>query len=250
MAWIEGLALSATLLGVASAPHCAMMCGPACTSLMSACTRRPMAQAGDKSQVQIFPRGSGEPASITPSMQLAFHGGRLLSYAATGALVASATGMLATLSATLTALKPLWLLMHAVVLSWGIVLAAVGRQPLWAAQLGRGAMQRAATCAASPRGLLAVGSVWALMPCGMLYSALMLAALAGSPFEGATLMVLFGAGGAAGLWLAPRFWSYLRGGQGTWRAAAGTRVAGLLLATAAGYALWMDLREQVARWCA
>jgi sulfite exporter TauE/SafE len=91
-----------------------------------------------------------------------------------------------------------------------------------------------------------LGAAWALLPCGLLYSALALAALAGEPAGGAAFMALFAAGSGVALWIGP--WLLLRLGRHG-RGALGMRLAGLVLLIASGWALWMGLVHDQAPWC-
>jgi sulfite exporter TauE/SafE len=84
------------------------------------------------------------------------------------------------------------------------------------------------------------------MPCGLLYSALMVAALTGNAFEGAITMAFFALGSGLSLGFAP--WLLLKVktlGDGGW----GIRLAGLALATTSAWALWMGLAHNQAPWC-
>ena len=93
---------------------------------------------------------------------------------------------------------------------------------------------------------MVMGTLWALMPCGLLYSALMVAALTGNMAEGALTMALFALGSSVSLWAGP--WLLLRLknlGDGTW----GIRIAGLALAVISAWALWMGLMHDQAPWC-
>ena len=96
---------------------------------------------------------------------------------------------------------------------------------------------------------MVAGLLWALMPCGLLYSALLVAALSGGALQGAVTMLLFGAG--SGLWLVggPWLWGRLRTRINAVRASWGTRLAGALLLGVAGWALWMDLIYKPSLWC-
>ena len=105
----------------------------------------------------------------------------------------------------------------------------------------RGATQRLGL--AAPLGL---GVAWALLPCGLLYSAVMVAALAGSVPGGALVMALFALGSGVSLWLGP--WLLLRLGRGG-RDAWGMRIAGLALLLTAAWGLWMGLAHEQAPWC-
>jgi sulfite exporter TauE/SafE len=98
-------------------------------------------------------------------------------------------------------------------------------------------------------GVLATGALWVAMPCGLLYSALMLAALGNGVLEGAAVMALFAAGSAVSLLLAPWLWQRLRSGAGLVSQRWGTRLAGALLAAVALQALWLDLAHQIEVWC-
>ena len=96
---------------------------------------------------------------------------------------------------------------------------------------------------AAPLGL---GVAWALLPCGLLYSAVMVAALAGSVAGGAAVMALFGLGSAIWLWIAPWLLLKLGGkGRGVWA----MRLAGLALLLTAGWGLYMGLVHDQAPWC-
>jgi sulfite exporter TauE/SafE len=91
--------------------------------------------------------------------------------------------------------------------------------------------------------------LWALMPCGLLYSALLVAALTGSALQGGLAMALFALGSGLSLWLAPWLLLRLHAQANRWRRDWGTRLAGLLLAGAAGWALWMDVASRLGVVC-
>jgi sulfite exporter TauE/SafE len=91
--------------------------------------------------------------------------------------------------------------------------------------------------------------MWALLPCGLLYSALLVAALAGSIPAGAMVMALFALGTSLTMFVGPLLWLRLHDhqvGSGNW----GVRVAGAALAASSGWALWMGLAHNSAPWCA
>jgi sulfite exporter TauE/SafE len=84
------------------------------------------------------------------------------------------------------------------------------------------------------------------MPCGLLYSALMVAALSASAVQGGLIMLAFGAGTAITLTVAPWLLLRLRGGaSGAW----GIRLAGLALVLTSGWALWMGITQPSGLWC-
>lgn len=223
------LVFSALALGWAGSPHCTLMCGAACTAVV----RRDggWAQAG-------------------------FHLARVASYAAAGAVVAASVDALGALGRWSPALRPLWSLVHAAALMLGLWLLWHGRQPAWLTQWGRTrhdlpdaqGWQRLR----GPARAAAAGSLWAAWPCGLLQSALVVAALANGPAGGALVMAAFGASSALGLLAAPWVWARW-GGGGTAGAGVvvwGTRAAGLMLVAASGWALGHGLWQEWLAYCA
>ena len=96
-----------------------------------------------------------------------------------------------------------------------------------------------------------IGLAWVAWPCGLLQSALLVAALANSPTSGAMVMGGFAAASAAGLVLGPALWWRLSGGRGAALVspAAAVRWAGAALAVASAWALGHGMWMQVAAWC-
>ncbi|HMN21943.1 MAG TPA: sulfite exporter TauE/SafE family protein [Ottowia sp.] len=218
------LAATALLMGLAGGPHCIAMCGAACA-------------------------GIGQAAAPRSAQALGlFQLGRLLGYSALGALAAASMQGLGWLTVQSAALRPAWTMVHVAAVLLGLVLLVQARQPLW---LDAGARRvwarvRAATQSFGLAAPLGLGTAWALLPCGLLYSAVMVAALAGSVAGGALVMAAFAAGSGAVLWLGP--WLLLRLGRsssGAW----GMRLAGLALALTSGWGLWMGLVHDQAPWC-
>jgi sulfite exporter TauE/SafE len=219
------LALTSLLMGLAGGPHCVAMCGAACGGVI---------------------RGVGAP----PARGMAgFQLGRLLGYTLAGAAAGSAVQSLAWLSSQTAALRPVWTLFHLGVLAWGLALLALARQPAWVDAAGRSLWSRIRPLAQARGGLLATGALWVFMPCGLLWSALLVASLSGGPLEGALGMALFALGSGISLGLAPGVLRRLQVLGNRWRRDAGTRLAGLLLAGVAVWALWSDLLHRVAVWC-
>jgi sulfite exporter TauE/SafE len=179
-----------------------------------------------------------------------FQLGRLAGYVGAGAVVATAMQSLAWLSVQSAALRPMWMLLHMAVLAWGLTLLVMARQPAWAQQAGLAAWRRIRPLVQHTGGLFGAGALWTFMPCGLLYSALLVAALSGGPLEGAMSMALFAAGSSLGLIAGPGVLARIRDAGNRLRQDWGTRVAGGLLAATALFALWMDLGERIALWCA
>lgn len=232
------LAGTALLMGLVGGPHCVAMCGAACAGVIRI-VRAPA--GGGVATLSASPR--------TLSASVAFHAGRIAGYAAAGAVAAAAVQSVAFASEQVAVLRPLWVLLHVFVLAWGLTLAALGRQPPWAHRIGRSLAARLRPLTGSTAGVLATGALWVSMPCGLLYSALMLAGLANGPAQGAGVMALFAVGSGASLVLAPWLWQRLRSGAGAARKEWGTRLAGGLLAAVALQALWIDLSRQIEIWC-
>jgi uncharacterized protein len=220
------LAATAFLMGLAGGPHCAAMCGAACGAI---------ARAGvsDKSSRSLW----------------SFQAGRLAGYAAAGGVAAQAVQGFGWLASNTAALRPLWTLFHVAVLAWALLLVAQARQPMWVGAAGRSAWTRIRPLAAARGGAFAAGSLWAFMPCGLLYSALLVASLSGDALDGALAMALFAVGSGLWLALAPHLFARLRQSGNAMRKDAGTRVAGALLAGAAAWSLWVDLSHRIAVWC-
>jgi sulfite exporter TauE/SafE len=181
---------------------------------------------------------------------LQFQLGRLLGYALAGAAAGFAVEAFAGLSRSTAALKPLWTFFHLSVLAWGLMLLARARQPAWVESAGRSVWQKIRPMAQSRGGLVATGALWTFMPCGLLYSALLVASLSGGALEGALAMTLFAAGSGLSLGVAPGLLRRVQAWGNRLRDGSGTRIAGGLLVLAAAWALWMDVAQRVAEWCA
>jgi sulfite exporter TauE/SafE len=219
------LAATAFLMGLAGGPHCVAMCGAACGGVIRGVGARP---------------GRG---------MWTFLSGRLLGYTAAGAAAGLAVQSFAWLTSQTAALRPAWTLFHVAVLAWGLILLANARQPAWVEATGRNVWARVRPLAARRGGLLATGALWVFMPCGLLYSALLVASLSGGPVGGAVSMALFATGSGITLGLAPTLFRRLQQLGNSMRNDWGTRIAGGLLALAAAWAIWVDVAHRIAEWC-
>ncbi|KQV89026.1 sulfite exporter TauE/SafE family protein [Pelomonas sp. Root1237] len=190
------LVLSATLMGLAGMPHCAAMCSAPC------------ALAAGHRPVRLL-------------------AGRLLGYAAGGAVAAASAQALARVSQSVTLLQPAWALLQAALLLFGLTLLVRGRVPAW---LG------AVRWRPQPRHAFATGIAWVAMPCGLLHAALLLAGLSGSPVSGAAAMAGFALASTPGLVIAP-LWRARLLKQGAGGEVLALRLAGLMLAAGAAWGL-------------
>jgi sulfite exporter TauE/SafE len=232
-----GLIVTALLAGLAGGPHCVGMCGSALCGGAALCA-------------------AGERQRLLNGLLL----GRALGYAAAGALAAGVVGALRWSSGASLAIKPLWTLLQVAAVLLGLVLLWRAQQPVWLEQAGQrfwrfvSVRRGAPASAAWPAGLKAVGAglLWAALPCGLLYSALMMAALADSAAGGAAVMLAFAAGSTASLqawqWLWQRLTRY-EGGPRDLQGAWGLRIAGLALALTAGWGLAHGLWQDVQAYC-
>ena len=218
------LAVTALVMGLAGGPHCIAMCGAACAGIGQA--------AGERSAQALW----------------TFQLGRILGYAALGALAAASMQGLGWLTVQSAALRPVWSLFHVAALVLGLLLLWQARQPVWLEAAGR-RLWAGARALAAGRGQgapLVLGVLWALLPCGLLYSALLVAAMTNHALEGAAVMALFALGTSVSLLAGP--WLLLRVGSlgtGDW----GVRLAGLALAASSAWALWLGLVHDQAPWC-
>ena len=228
------LVVSALLMGLAGAPHCAAMCGAAHGAI---------AQQGGR-------------ARFTETM-LALQAGRLASYAVAGALVAASVVGLAALHEAAPLVRPLWTLAHVGAVALGLWLLCTARAPAWLSvnsRPGRVLLDSRPihvfrTLPSTARAGI-VGACWAVVPCGLLQSTLLVAALASGPLQGAAVMAAFSVASAVGLWLGPRLWLLLRWRGGPDEAAsASVRLAGVLLACSSLFALSHGLGAAIVQIC-
>lgn len=218
------LAVTALLMGLAGGPHCIAMCGAACAGIGQA--------AGPRKNSAMW----------------TFQAGRVLGYSALGGVAAASMQGLGWLSIQAVALRPVWTLFHVAALALGLVLLWNAQQPVWLDSVGRKVWSKARSLAAGwGRGApLLMGVFWTFLPCGLLYSALLVAALTGHLFDGAAVMALFALGTSVSMMAGPWLWLRLRGaGSGQW----GVRLAGLALAASSFWALWAGFAHDTAPWC-
>lgn len=216
----SALIYSALLMGLAGGPHCVAMCGAACTSFT---------QSPEKPYAIYF-----------------YHLGRLCGYATLGAIATFAIQSIAWLSTYSAVLHPLWTFFHVMVFFWGVILLIYARQPVWIDQAGHVVWRYVKKLSLIKGGYFYIGMLWALMPCGLLYSALIIASFNGNPLGGALSMAAFALGSSVALFFAPWLWLRLKTNLVE---PYGMRLAGLLLSGASAWAIWMELTHHTKVWC-
>ena len=217
------LAVSALLMGLAGGPHCTAMCGAACGAV-----------AGPRPRARSL---------------LALHGGRLAGYAAGGAIAAAGVASLGGFASAAPIVRPLWSIVHVAAIALGVWLLWTARTPGWLAgttprlaSLAGGQPIRFVRTLPRPAGAALAGTCWVAIPCGLLQSALLVAALASTPVGGAATMAAFATGSTLMLVVAQGAWSGLsRLAPGTALGALSVRIAGALLAGSSLLALWNGL---------
>jgi uncharacterized protein len=192
------LITTALLMGFAGIPHCAAMCATPCAVAV--------------------------PNGLPVSALL----GRTLGYAFLGALAASATATLSSWSRFSAVLQPFWVMLLAASALLGAWMLIRGEMPLVLQNLGLTAYRALQNRVSSPLWLIrhprlasilpaVLGAAWAALPCGLLYGAVTVAALASSAWQGACVMASFSLPGAVALWWWPRqlgVWQATSAGQG------------------------------------
>lgn len=187
---LTSLLTTAFVMGLAGVPHCTAMCGAACAA--------------------AFPKGVSGWALL----------GRAIGYACLGVVAATAAGLVARWGQQFAMIKPLWMMAQLAMVMLGGFMLIKGFVPERVDQAGKGLYVRVragwqARSAGWPPFVrngwpLLAGLAWALLPCGLLYSALMVAALAERPHEGGLVMLAFAAPSALGVWAAPAMMRWLR----------------------------------------
>jgi sulfite exporter TauE/SafE len=176
---MPALLVTAFLVGLAGGVHCVVMCG----GIVTALNLRAKA-----------------PARGLVVRQLANSLGRVVSYAAAGALAGGAGSFAIRTQRLLPAQLILLVAANALIISLGLSLAGFRSliRPLERAGLVlwrglRGIGVRVGP-AQTPAGAFAVGLAWGWIPCGLVYGVLATALVSGSAARGAAVMAAFGLG--------------------------------------------------------
>jgi uncharacterized protein len=225
----EALIAAAGLMGLAGLPHCVAMCAAPCAAV------------------------AGRGAAAQPLFQF----GRVAGYAAAGAVAAASVGALREGLAWSPMLRPLWTLLHLAALAVGLWMLWRGAWPAWLQR--RAAAPSLSSDAgwqriAMPLRSVGAGAAWIAWPCALSQSALLVAALASTPLQGAAAMAVFAAVSSPALWMGPAVLRSLGSGVAASGSAVGAtwpqRAAGALIAAGSVWALGHGLWSRVAAWCA
>lgn len=226
--------LTLLLMGLTGGLHCAAMCG----GLVLASER---AQAPRPAREQVL-----WPARRLLWNQLQLQGARVVSYGVLGAVAGwIGAGVLA------SGARPLQLALYALGSAlllglglWMLAPHAAARWGAWLAPmqtLGRGLTRLVQPMLShllpfnTAGKRLTAGLLWGLLPCGLVYSALSLAFLTATPWEGALAMLAFGLGTMPHMLLAGHTLRWLsQRVNGRWFHV----IAGLLLVTFGTWGLW------------
>jgi uncharacterized protein len=243
---LSALVLSGFLLGLAGSPHCVAMCGGGAALCLS---------------------HGGNAAS--PRTWLWFNAARIMSYGFLGVVVGALFAGAAQLALALRAAQPLWVLLHTAIAAWGFWLMLTARQPVFLARVTSGTegfvalaqggitakpLVFARRAAARP---WRIGLLWGALPCGLLYSACLSAALAANPWQAGLVMLAFGVGTSAAFVALPVMrvaWQSVLAHAPRLRAlnAQGhlaIRAGGALLCMLSAIALFTDVQARTGLWC-
>ncbi len=228
---LETTFLAAFLTGLLGGTHCVGMCG----GIVAAMSFQGGVAQGDvgKSDRQPF------------RFHIGYSVGRIASYAALGAL-AGLLGSAAFLSDSLYPLqRGLYVLAQVILILLGLYLAGLNQSIRVLERAGGAVWKKVQPMLAKVmpvRNLgqaVAAGALWGWLPCGLVYSVLVMALSAGSAIHGAALLLAFGLGTLPNLllmgWAAESLRSFARK---TWV----KRGAGLLVAAMGVWGLFQLVR--------
>jgi sulfite exporter TauE/SafE len=179
---VSALVVTALLAGLVGGLHCAAMCGGFA------------AAAAARDARLLLPRRA------LVVRQSFYHAGRVASYATLGALFGAA-GEAALVAASVATLQQvLYVAANVMLLLLAFSIARASTAMTGLARAGAAAFARVLPHAAPVlRGegvgsRLALGALWGLVPCTLVYGVLPLAMFAGGAWQGALVMTLFGMG--------------------------------------------------------
>lgn len=174
------------LIGLLGGTHCAAMCGGIVSALS-------IHLPGDRPQWPLH---------------IAYNLGRITTYSALGALLGAVSGVGLLLNDLLPVQLALYVAANLMLVALGLYLTGVSQALAVTERWGQAVWRRLEPLgrrylpARTPGRAFLLGTVWGMLPCGMVYSVLSAALLTGSAPRGAALMLAFGLGTLPNLLLA------------------------------------------------
>ena len=176
--------VGAFLVGIMGAGHCIGMCG----GLVGALSANIPQKNGSNTLVEQL------------GYLLSYNSGRIISYAAAGALVGLSTNALGLLFDVDLYLLVLRIIAGLMMIITGLYIAQIWSGVVQIERLGKGLWQLVSPLAnrfipikSMPQAFIA-GGLWGWLPCGLVYSMLTWAVAAGNALDGALIMAAFGLG--------------------------------------------------------
>lgn len=221
--------ISAWLAGLLGGAHCLAMCGGFVAALSG---------AGMSARAREVPL---LPARRLAWRQLPYNLGRITTYAALGAIFGGAGALVVATPDWLAVQRGLYIVANVFLLALAVAIVSKREQLAWLQRAGSALFGRVLPAV---RPLLArdggparfaLGTIWGLVPCGLVYGVLPVAMFAGGTLQGAAVMLAFGLGTLPNLLAAG--WIVAR--ARTWLDSRVVRYgAGILLAGFAAVGIW------------
>ena len=184
---ISGL-IAAMLAGLLGGAHCLAMCGGFVTALS----------------------GAGRPARppTAPLLRaralarrgLPYNLGRITTYVLLGAIAGGAGGAALSAGGWLAAQRVLYVIANLFLLALALAIVSNGRGTVLLQRMGAALFARVLPAVRpllardDPTARFALGTIWGLVPCGLVYGVLPIALFAGGALQGAGVMLAFGMG--------------------------------------------------------
>jgi uncharacterized protein len=206
---ISGL-IAAALAGLLGGAHCAAMCG----GFMTAVSR--------SEQRSRPPTAMLHPARALARRHLPYNFGRITTYTAVGAIAGGAGSAALAAGDWLAVQRVLYVIANAFLLMLALAIMSNGKGIGGLQQIGSALFARMlpAVRLLTARGHVfaryALGTIWGLVPCGLVYAVLPIALFSGGALYGASVMLAFGLGTLPNLlaagWIIARAGKWLNAG--------------------------------------
>jgi uncharacterized protein len=189
--------LPVLIAGLAGSVHCAGMCGGIVSAFSAGA---PSAGRRTGRVIPIAPMGRATAAAEQAGHVLAYNAGRIASYMLAGAIAGGLAGGIASLARVASAQTVAYWMANLMLAAMGLYLMDAWRGLARVEAVGGILWRRVQPLVKplvpmdTPLKALALGGLWGWVPCGMVYSVLLTAMLAGSALDGALVMGAFGLG--------------------------------------------------------